>query len=51
MQFGASFENIEAKGKIAHYEQFLLLPQCLQLYSIHILIELSAADLLHVGKG
>ena len=24
------FENILANGEIAHYEQFLLLPQCLQ---------------------
>ena len=23
-------ENIVAKGKISHYEQFLLLPQCFQ---------------------
>ena len=29
-----TFENIVAKNEIAHYEQFLLLPQCFQLYLI-----------------
>ena len=36
MNFYASvtdeFENIVAKGEIADNEQFLLLPQCFQLY-------------------
>ena len=27
-----TFENIVAKGEIAHDEQFLLRPQCFQLY-------------------
>ena len=26
-------ENIVAKGEIAHYEQFLILPQCFQMSS------------------
>ena len=31
-------ENIVGKGEIAHYEQFLLFPQCFQkvLYSRHV---------------
>ena len=28
-----TYENIVAKGEIAHDEQFLLLPQCFQLFS------------------
>ena len=28
-----TFEKIVAKGEIAHYEQFLLLPQCFKLDS------------------
>ena len=27
-----TFKNTVAKGEIAHYEQFLLWPQCFQLY-------------------
>ena len=51
-----SFENIVAKGDIAHNEQFLLLPQFFLLYSIIklLFIEIShsfAEDLLYVGKG
>ena len=29
-----AFENIVGKGEIAHYEQFLLFPQCFQLNQI-----------------
>ena len=56
-------KNIVTKGEIAHHEQFLLLSQCFQLYSIIklLLMEIfqvyanmfsksSAADLLYVGK-
>ena len=52
------------KGKIAHNEQFLILPPCIQLYSIIVLsfiesfrqyylmfLKFSAADLLYEGKG
>ena len=59
-----TFENIEAKGEIAHDEQFLLWPQCFQLYLtielsfmeifqvfVTIFLKSSAADLLYVGKG
>ena len=61
-----TFENTVAKGKIVQNKQFLLSPQCFQLYSITILsvsyIEIfsyfanilsrsSAAELLYVGKG
>ena len=52
------FENIVTKGDIAHHEQFRLLPQCFQLFSIdihaffaEIISESFAADLLFVGKG
>ena len=37
-----TFENIAAKGEIAHDDQFLLLPQCFQLY---LIITLSFADI------
>ena len=30
----AAFENIVGKGEIAHYEQFLLFPQCFLLNQI-----------------
>ena len=30
-----TFENIVAKGEMAHYEQFLLLPQFVQLFSLN----------------
>ena len=59
-----TFENIVAKGEIAHDEQFLLWPQCFQLY---LTVKLSfkeilqvfftmfsksfAADLVYVGKA
>ena len=59
-----TFENIVAKGEIAHDEQFLHLPQCFQLYLIikgpfmeisqcfaRMFSKSSAADLLYVGKG
>ena len=29
-----TFENIVAKGEIAHHEQFLILPLCFQIYAI-----------------
>ena len=29
-----AFENIVGNGEIAHYEQFLLFPQCFQLNQI-----------------
>ena len=32
----ANFENIVAKREMAHDEQFLNLPQCLQLYAVII---------------
>ena len=57
------FLNIVAKGEITHAEQYLLLAQCFQIYSLIVLsfierfhiFELisstsSAADLLYVGK-
>ena len=51
-------ENIGAKGKIAHDEQFLLLPQIFQRYSIILLLHYNdfhilsyAVNLLYVGKG
>ena len=40
-----TFENIEAKGEIAHDEQFLLLPRCLQLY---LMIILSFMEIFHI---
>ena len=59
-----TFENIVAKGEIAHDEQFILRLQCFQLYltikllfmetfqvSVTICSESSAVDLLYVGKG
>ena len=59
-----TFENILAKGEIAHNEQFLLWPQCFQLYLsiklsfieifqvfVTMFSKLSAADFLYVGKG
>ena len=59
-----TFENFVTKEEISQNEQFLLLTECLQLYSIsmssfreifHIIVEVisksSAADLLYVGKG
>ena len=58
------WKNVEAKGEIAHDDQFLLSPQYFQLNEIIILslMEIvhtfdqmfsmfSAADILHVGKG
>ena len=58
------FENIVAKGEIAHDQQFLLWPQSFQLYLIiklsfmeifQVFVTMfsksSAADLLYVGKG
>ena len=33
-QIAYKVENIEAKGEIAHYDQFLLLPHCFQKSSI-----------------
>ena len=57
-------ENIAAKGEIAHDDQFLLWPQCFQLYLtiklffmeifqviVTMFSKLSAADLLYVQKG
>ena len=41
-----TFENIVAKGEIAHDEQFLLWPQCFQFY----LTIKSVADLLYVER-
>ena len=59
-----TFENIVTKGEIAQNEQFLLLPQCFQLFSVIILtilenfhifeltfLKSSAAGLLYVEKG
>ena len=59
-----TFENIVAKGEIAHHEQFHLWQQCFQLYLtiklslmeifqgfVTMFSKLSAADLLYVGKG
>ena len=59
-----SLENVVTKEEIAQNEQFLLLPQCFQLYSANTLYffekfhtsvdmfsKLSAADLLYVGEG
>ena len=59
-----NFENIEAKEEIAYDDQFLLWPQCFQLYSVIVLSfmkmfnvfdymfsESPAADLLYEGKG
>ena len=56
-----TFENTVTKGEIAQDEQFLLLPQCFQLFSVIILpfIEIfhifvymfSAVYLVHEGKG
>ena len=59
-----TFENIVAKGEIAHDEQFHLSPQCFQLYLtiklsfmeiiqvfVTMLLKSSAADWLYVGKG
>ena len=58
----ATFENIMAKGEIAHDGQFLLWSQCFKLYlTINLLLRFfrflslcfqsSAVDLLYVGKG
>ena len=33
-QLSISVENIVGKGEIAHYEQFLLFPQCFQKLSV-----------------
>ena len=33
-QHQTAFENIEGKGEIAHYDQFLLFPQCFVLNQI-----------------
>ena len=59
-----TFENVVAKGEIAHHEQFHLWPQRFQLYLtiklsfmdiLQIFVTMfsksSAADLLYVGKG
>ena len=59
-----TLENIVAKGEIDHDEQFLLWPQCVQLYLtiklsfmeiFHVFVDMfpkaSAADLMYVGKG
>ena len=59
-----TFENIVAKGEITHDEQFLLGPQCFQLYLtikrffmkifqafVTMFSKSSAADLLYVGNG
>ena len=40
-----TFENTVAKGEIVHYEQFLHLPQCFQLY---LIIQLSFIEIFHV---
>ena len=40
-----TFENIMAKGEIAHDEQFPLFPQCFQLY---LMIKLSFMELFHI---
>ena len=58
-----TFENIVTRGDIAHNEQFLILPQCFQLYLIenlsfiaifHFFVnkfwKSSAADLLAVNE-
>ena len=34
IQLSALAENIVGKGEIAHYEQFLLFPQCFQKQSV-----------------
>ena len=37
IQLSDSVEDIEGKGEIARYEQFLLLPQCFQkLYCVDV---------------
>ena len=41
------YETIVAKEEIAHYEQFLLLPQCFQIYSI-LKILLSFLKIFHI---
>ena len=59
-----TFENNVTKGEIAQYEQFLLLSQCFQLFSVikptfiklfrvfaWMFSKSSAADLMYVGKG
>ena len=53
------FENIVAKAEIAHHEKIIILPQCLPIPFINYTFiyynkefqKLSAADLLHLGKG
>ena len=40
-----TFENIMAKGEIAHNEQFPLWPQCFQLF---LMIKLSFIEIFHV---
>ena len=34
MQLSDCVESIVGKGEIAHYEQFLLFPQCFQMLSV-----------------
>ena len=34
IQFSDRVENIMGKEEIAHYEQFLLFPQCFQMLSV-----------------
>ena len=34
MQLSAPLENNAGKGEIAHYEQFLLFPHCIQKQSV-----------------
>ena len=59
-----TFENIVAKGEIAHDDKFLLWPQSFQLYLtiklsfmeifqvfVTVFSKSPAADLLYVGKG
>ena len=59
-----NYENIVTRGQIGHNEDFSLLPQCLQLYSLikrsfiehfqvfaKIFSKKSAADLLYVEKS
>ena len=40
-----TFENIVAKGEIAHDDQFPLLPQCFQIY---LMIKLSFTEIFHI---
>ena len=59
--YQTTYENIVTKGEMAQYDQFLILPQCFQLFFviIPVIIDIfvktfsksSAADMSYVGKG